>query len=455
MRTVGIIAEYNPFHTGHAYHIARAKQLARADYAVVAMSPDFVQRGEPALFDKYARARMALQNGADAVLELPVCYACASAEYFARGAASLLNSLGVVDALCFGGESDDVQQFLRAAELLLREPDDFSETLKSLLRQGKTYPQARSEALGAYVSPGFLASPNNILGVEYCKALLALESKITPLPLRRAGNSYHSGALTGAYCSASALRRAVFELHSSQSAGGDASALHSSQGTTVDAAWGLHSSQSAGGDASALHLSQESAEYASILSYVPENCRDAFLAHCRSPHSADELLPLLLVRLLENERFDHILDIGPELSDRIRALRYSCIGASFEETAALLKTKQLTHARIRRALLHLILNIRADDTARFLAGGTVYYARLLGFRRDSSPLLRRMQETSRIPLITKTADAPKRLGGDGLRMWEQDVRASHLYRGLKRTEEAPQTFRGSFRTEYEISPVIL
>ena len=199
MRTVGIIAEYNPFHTGHEYHIRKARELSGADYVIVVMSPDFVQRGEPAVFDKYTRTRMALQGGADLVIELPVCYATGSAEYFAEGATALLDSLGTVNTLCFGGESDDISLFQNIADILIQEPKEYTDLLRSFLKQGMTYPQARCQALSHYLKnqisdpsssallpdqcklpdletvTDFLSTPNNILGIEYCKALKKLE----------------------------------------------------------------------------------------------------------------------------------------------------------------------------------------------------------------------------------------------------------------------------------------
>ena len=203
MRTVGIIAEYNPFHSGHEYHLKEAKKKSGADYAIIVMSPDFVQRGTPAVFDKYMRTEMALRAGADLVLELPVCYACGSAEFFAEGAVALLDRLGVVDALCFGSEASrtpvssfyepsdshvfsesenniDTSLFACAADFLLNEPESYRTRLQGLLRAGKTFPQARAQALQAEdpALASLLGTPNNVLGVEYCKALQKFSSAI-------------------------------------------------------------------------------------------------------------------------------------------------------------------------------------------------------------------------------------------------------------------------------------
>ena len=140
MRTVGLIAEYNPFHNGHAWHMQEAKRISGADFCIVVMSGNFVQRGAPALLDKYARTEMALSCGADLVLELPVPYALGSAEYFASGAVSLLDSLGVVDTLCFGSECGDLSFLQKTAEILTEEPKEYLSYLKENLKAGNTFP---------------------------------------------------------------------------------------------------------------------------------------------------------------------------------------------------------------------------------------------------------------------------------------------------------------------------
>ena len=445
MRTVGIIAEYNPFHSGHEYHLKEAKKKAAADYAVVVMSPDFVQRGTPAIFDKYTRAEMALRSGADLVLELPVCYACGSAEFFAEGAVALLDRIGVVDALCFGSEAEEsaflsenrnievssfrespdicafsefentkISLFMRAADFLLNEPEFYRHRLQILLRAGKTFPQARAEALQAEdpALAALLGTPNNVLGVEYCKALQKFSSAIRPLPIRREGNGYDSTSLEGDFCSATALRQALLT-----------------------------------------DFCQES------LTYIPESCRPLFEKAALAPVSPDDLLPFLIPKLLERNDFSDILDISSDLSDRIAKNRFSCIGHSYDEIIDLLKTRQLTQVRIQRALLHLILSLRTKDLCTFRADGMIYYAKVLGFRSEASPLMHEIKKSSRIPLIVKPAQAAsllKEYGGDECQsasnaeqMLRQDFMASHLYRSI-----LSYKYQVPFRSEYQLSPVI-
>ncbi len=424
MRTVGIIAEYNPFHTGHAYHLKKAKECAGADYAVAVMSPDFVQRGEPAVFDKFTRAEMALRCGADLVIELPLCYASGSAEYFADGAVTLLDRLGTVDCLCFGAEdAADVSSFQAAARMILEEPPAYRAALQKCLRQGLTFPQARSEAIRSSLKQdsvfpdsgscrtdpdSLLSRPNNLLGVEYCRSLLKIHSSIEPIPVLRVGSGYLTRELEGTYSSAAAIRQALKE--------------------------------------------QEEGS-ARLLSCIPDACADLFRNASRRRIEADDFLPLLTQKLLSEQHFEEILDISPDLAARMEHLRYRCIGKNFEETVSLLKTRQMTRARIRRALLHLLLDIRTETVRAFQREGTVFYAHVLGFRKDAAPLLHEIRNKGTLPLITKASQAPRLLAKKeqpALKMWEQDLTASHLYRSLLTAK-----YGTPFRSEYEISPVIL
>ena len=212
MKIAGIIAEYNPFHTGHAYHIQKTRELTGADYIVVVMSGDFVQRGAPALYSKHLRTRMALLGGADLVFELPATHACESAEFFAQSAVGLLDGLGCVDVLSFGSESGDIEPFLKLGAFLATETPEYQNLLKEYLKKGESFPKARSLALQELLSDTdtdtgtFLQTPNNILGVEYCKALCRRNSPIRPFTVKREGNAYHEESLKEQFPSASAIR---------------------------------------------------------------------------------------------------------------------------------------------------------------------------------------------------------------------------------------------------------
>lgn len=438
MRTVGIIAEYNPFHTGHEYHIRKARELSGADYVIVVMSPDFVQRGEPAVFDKYTRTRMALQGGADLVIELPVCYATGSAEYFAEGATALLDSLGTVNTLCFGGESDDISLFQNIADILIQDPKEYTDLLRSFLKQGMTYPQARCQALSHYLKnqtsdssssallpdqcklpdletvTDFLSTPNNILGIEYCKALKKIGSSIKPLPLKRQGNGYNSSSLEGIYCSATAVRNSICNSFRNQ------------------------------------NEPISSSDMDPFRKYIPESNHVTFASAVRTPLNSGHFLPYLYQKFLSADDFSSVLDISSDLSDRLRSNRFKCIGISYEELVSLLKTRQITESRIRRALLHLILNIEEKTVESFRTEGIVFYAHVMGFKKSASPLLHELKQQTQIPFITKTSSAEKNLSETAKKMWKQDFYASHLYRSV-----LASTYGIPFRTEYECSPIIL
>lgn len=393
MKTVGIIAEYNPFHNGHAYHINKAKELTGADYCIVVMSGDFVQRGAPAMMDKHLRARIALMNGADLVLELPAYYALGSAEYFAGGAVTLLDKLGVTDSLCFGSECGDVKLLMTFADLLLHEDKVFKQTLDRGLRRGHSYPQARNAAIEASAPhltahTGILATPNNILGIEYCKALLKRNSPIQPQTIRRTGASYHDKSLQANCCSALALREALKYSDSPDS----------------------------------------------ILNQVPASTRALMEEQYLKtyPVFADDLSLLMHYRLLSEPsgEFTRYPDIDRELSDRIINLlpQYQ----DFPSFCDLLKTKNRTYTRISRSLLHILLQICREDVTHYLSEDQIFYARMLGFQESAGPLLSAIKQKASVPLLSKLADAEKLLTPTGMSMLEKDIYASHVYQGIVR-----------------------
>ena len=189
MKIVGLITEYNPFHNGHLYHIEKAKEITGADSVIVVMSGNYVQRGAPAIMPKHLRAEVALEAGVDVLMELPVCYATGSAEYFAAGAISLFERLGCVDSICFGSECGDYGLLARVAHILADEPEGYRQALKDLLKSGMSFPLARQKALKDYLEDDSLDSvleqPNNILGIEYIKALYQRKSPMKSYTIKR------------------------------------------------------------------------------------------------------------------------------------------------------------------------------------------------------------------------------------------------------------------------------
>lgn len=404
----GIIAEYNPFHNGHAYQLEQARLLTGCDFLVVVMSGDYVQRGAPAVFDKYTRARMALACGADLVLELPVACSCASAEFFASGAVSLLDGLGCVDFLCFGSESGNLQSLMEPARILAKESPVFQEALRRGLSLGLSFPAARKEAFRACASnPGILDLPNNILGIEYLKALLQRESIIKPVTIKRKGQGYHDTLLDSGFASASGIRRFLKQEEA---------------------------------PLSALPALKES-----LPDPVMEVLKDT-LAHTL-PVWEEDFSMLLRYELLRQSASDltRYADISPDLGRRLKncADKFS----SFSEFVALVKTKDVTYTRITRALFHILLNLTGEDTRNSVA---MPYARILGFRKDHSRILGLLKENSRIPIIPKAADYKTYLTPDLQPLFEKDLFAANLYETIAAAKQ-----KRAFLHDLKRSPVIL
>ena len=407
VKVAGIIAEYNPFHNGHHYQIQELRRLTGADYVVVAMSGDFVQRGEPAIFDKYTRTRMALCGGADLVVELPVLFATSSAEDFSSCGVALLEKLGV-DLLCFGSESGDLKKLQKAAEILVKEPEAWKIRLKEHLKKGETYPTARSLATTEYTKApelaALLSSPNNILAIEYLKALKKRSSPVTPVTIQRQGAGYHDTRLE---------QEESFRSVSENKFFASASAIRSLI-------------QNNGFDSDAITEKLRSQIPATTLSaLISEGALD-------TPVFPDDLTTLLNFRLLsltqEQKGFSTFSDLSPELASRLakQTLQF----ASCTERIDHLKTKGYTYTRISRALLHLLLGITSEQVFHARSLDYAPYARILGFQKSSALLLSHLREKSQIPLITKTADAGKLLTPDALDILETDFFASHLYQAI-------------------------
>ena len=217
LKTSAIICEYNPLHNGHMYQIEITKKLTQCEGLIAIMSGNYVQRGEPAIIDKWQRTKIALNSGIDLVIELPTAYALSSAEYFSHGAVSILNKLNIVDSLCFGSECGDVKPLMKIAEILCSEPAAYKTFLRDYLNLGLTFPLARSKALQKYFSKvsykddynyyDILLTSNNILGIEYCKSLLRNNSNIVPYTITRLGSGYNDDSLGAGFSSATAIRK--------------------------------------------------------------------------------------------------------------------------------------------------------------------------------------------------------------------------------------------------------
>lgn len=398
MKIVGLITEYNPFHAGHLYHMQQARELTGADYCVVLMSGSFVQRGEPAIFDKYLRTKTALLAGADLVLEIPVAFSTASAHEFAAYGVALLSAIGV-DAVVFGSECGQIEILKQAAYALNYESAEFQERLRKGLKAGLTYPQARAKALEMEDTwASVLSSPNNILGIEYLRAAEDLHSLMEFYTISRKGSGYHEDTLADAnFPSASAIRGIIRNS-----------------------------------------LSKDKDLLDILASHLPAVTHPAYTGAV--PVFVDDFSELLNAAILQMQATFSIADLFPELAARLAKPPYFPL--SFEKRIQALKTRQLTYTRVSRALLHLALGMREEDISRWKDEGYALYARILGFRRQSSPLLSCLHKKSSIPLITKMADASQSLAPSALALLEQEVYASHLYQTVRMKRS------GVFQNEY-------
>lgn len=397
MKHIGIIAEYNPLHLGHARQLDYVRRVLHADCISVVMSGDFVQRGAPAWTDKYLRTRMALSSGADLILALPVRYSLSSAEGFARGGVSTLAALGV-DGICFGTEADSPEQLRDIAARLhtLRHSADYDDQLRAHLRRGLTYPQALTQMLSSHgicCAEDLLSSPNNILALCYLEQLQELAPQITPYALPRNDNGYHDTDASGSIISASAIRAHL-------TADSDLPQFRDKLPTET---WNLLQDTR--------HFGIGPDDFSAVLYYHLRNCQDP--GELQSCGISEDLSRRILRELPQFDRVSTFLDH--------------------------LKTRNQTYSGISRGLFRFLLNVQPQTPA-------APYARLLGLRSSHSRFLR----ASRIPVITKVADAHSILPSESLPLWSEDLRAADLYRFT-----ANARWNASLPGEYQRSPLLI
>ncbi len=394
-KILGIVAEYNPFHSGHLYQINKAKSICAADYVVVIMSGHFTQRGEAAIYDPYLRTEMALKAGVDAVYEMPAAFSTASAADFAFYAVTFLTLLNV-DYISFGVEDATLDELENLADILLNESEGFKNLIKEKLSKGYTYPLARKEAFLNELKnfrnfdetkiKSLLSTPNNILGLEYIYTIKKIGSHLRPVLIKRKGSDYHDKGI--AYnkenSSATALRK-YLSLHS------ELKELESS-------------------------LMPSSIE-------IIKKSKPLFADDFRGSISRK------LYDLLYNDVDLSIYsDISPNLSDRIYKLNKNY--SDYETMVASIKSKDYTFTRISRALCHILLNIKRSDTDIYK--NNIKYSKLLGFRRSSGHLLKLIKTRSKLINITKPADAKDILRDEKetYKLFMSEVYASYIYNSV-------------------------
>lgn len=432
MKVIGIIAEYNPFHNGHAYQLEKIRRLTGADYIVVAMSGDYVQRGTPAIVDKYTRAKMALSCGVDLVLELPVLWATASAESFAMAGVTLFEKMGCVDGLCFGAETDDLPLLSLLADILTTEPAFYRESLSSYLKEGLTFPQARAKALCDYLAhstdmyaseeiSSILNEPNNILAIEYLKALKRRHSALTPYLIKREGAGYHDSAI------------------SARASAPGSTAVPSASATAIRKL--LLSAGAKSADACSLSMPESA--YQLLSDYMlqsPVLCADDF-----SQIVSYRLLTASCASLAD------VCDCNTDIANRLYRNRQSF--STYERFIEQTKSRDVTYTRISRILLHLLLGLDRSKESVGKNCDYIPYLRILGFYKpsgtqspsvsgNSAPLLTALKGTACVPLVTKLANAPNLLSAPALSMLKDDIFAADLYEQIKfqKQQQNPKTY---------------
>lgn len=402
MKVLGIIAEYNPFHNGHAYHIEQSKSVSGCDAVVCVMSGNYIQRGEPAIINKFARTEAAIKSGADLVIELPVPFAMSSAEMFAFGAVKILDSTGIVDCISFGGEQGDISSLRLISDILVNEPPEYKNELKRLLSLGLSFPVCRQKALGKYMegsqlnsSAGdvamLLETSNNILGVEYLKALGRLKSSIIPYTIKREANHYNSTDLTGYISSATAIRNNILTANSK-----DQSCL------TVQSA-------------------------ATAVTADSKFILDREMDLGRGPNSISRFENIIFA-LLRQSSVDKLRDL-PGISEGLeyRIKKAGEASGSVDELINNICTKRYTRTRIQRIIFSLLAGISKSEVELFMQYGGPQYLRILGFNRIGRELLSTMKKSSMLPVITKASDYRNSCNKLLTAMLEMEARSTDMY----------------------------
>lgn len=371
MKVLGLIAEYNPFHLGHKYHLEKSKQITNSNYSIVVMSGSFVQRGEPSFIDKWTKAKMAIDNGIDLVIELPFMFSVQSAELFALGSIKLLHSLNIVDYIAFGNELGSLDDLKKVARILIEEPPYFKQQLQEYLNKGHSFPMARSNALKDFSNQykdrmktskdiqNILKMSNNILAIEYLKALISLNSNIEPIAIKRIGSLYGDEDLSNTIASATGIRNSILNN-------------------------GINS----------------------IKEYVPtETFRHLvnYIDKYEQFNTLDNYRQIIhyLLQIDDKKYLTDIMDIEPGLENRIvaKSTKYKDIDYLVQS----ITTKRYPKTRIQRILVHLMANLK-KSLFNELSTHYPLYIRVLGMNRNGFKLVNKIKENCNLPIITKFAD---------------------------------------------------
>ena len=395
MKIVGLVVEYNPFHNGHLYHLNKSKEVTNATHSIAVMSGNFLQRGEPALFDKYTRAQIAVSNGVDLVVELPSLFACQSAEIFSHGAVTLLNSLNCIDSICFGSEEGDIQILYQIASILTNEPIQFKNILKAYLDEGLLFAVARSKALYDYISSNnlldipeeklntILNSSNNILGIEYIKSLIRLNSNIKPYTITRIKSEYNSEIISSNICSATAIRKVL----------------------------------------------KDSFELSDISNVVPYHTLYAIENSIKKAFNPmfDEyyfdIIKQIIVRDINN--LNSYFDVNEGIENKIYKSVFT--SNSLDSLQQDIKSKRYTLTRVKRILNNILLGITKEDMNKVKSISYIPYVRVLAFNHKGREIIKQIKLNSDICIVNKFANI--NFNSDALfeTLINYDIKASNMY----------------------------
>ena len=387
-KVLGIVAEYNPFHNGHLYHLEQAKKITGSNYTVAIISGNFTQRGSTSLFDKWSKAKTALQCGVDLVIELPVLYSISSAENFADGAIKILDSLKVLDYIAFGAETANVDILNSIADVLLREPKEYKSLLSQELQKGISFPKARQNALVAYLNDSrkyatVLSSPNNILGVEYLKALKKYRSRIKPIAIERYEAGYNDLGYTANIASATAIRNMVknngFEI---------------------------------------LKNLMPAPSYATLMEAIKNG-------HLVPDLSVFEKQIIYNLRRMSTSQITQLPDVSEGLEFALKNTANSC--SNLVDFLNIIKSKRYTSTRIQRILLYSLLGITKKDMD--LSKKVQPYVRVLGFNERGKFLLSEIAKANpKLEIVTSVKKFYDATSNKNLKaMIDKDIEATNVY----------------------------
>ena len=389
-KVLGIVCEYNPFHNGHLYHIIQSKKITGADYTIAIMTGNFAQRGDVSIVDKWAKTEMALLGGVDLVIELPVLYSISSAENFADGAIKILNSLKIVDNIAFGSETKDINLLDRIAEVLCNEPKEYRTLLSHELSKGLSYPKARENALMMYLNDvrrfaNVMSSPNNILGIEYLKALRKSKSNILPICIPRVGAGHNDTTYSKNIASATAIRNLVA----------------ANQYNTLDF---------------------KRLVPISTYSILTENIKKGHVVNSLTNYEKEILYTF---RKMSIEEIANLPDVSEGLEYKLKNAANSC--NSLIEFFNIVSSKRYAKTRISRILVYGLLGITKKDIA--LSKSTTPYVRVLGFNENGRKLLSMISQANpKLPLITSVKKFEEANKNKNLQtMLEKDIWATDVY----------------------------